>query len=180
MTRGAVGSLAVAGFLSLASTVAAQDGKSVALAKQLAAALDAAKLDSVAAKDPTAPDTYCAVLYFPGSQMLVVSAKYTAPQLLDARLVKKEYRDTYIDLNSASVPETKVFIQDAMADGIKAKREENQPFDSYEHGGKSTVFDSDWKRQKLSEQEYMKAFTAADERYSVILTTLLAELKKTS
>jgi hypothetical protein len=180
MTRVAVRLLPVVGFVLIASVGSAQDGKSVALAKQLAAALDAAKLDSLAARDPSAPDTFCAVLYFPGAQMLVVSAKYTAPQLLDTRLGKKEYRDTYIDLNSASVPDSKVFIQDAGADGIKAKREENQAFDSYQLGAKQTDFDGDWKRQKLSEQDYMKTFTTADQRYSVILTTLLAQLKKTS
>jgi hypothetical protein len=173
-------SLAAAGWLLLSSAAFAQESKSVALAKQLAAALDAAKLDSIAAKDPAAPDTYVAALYFPGAQLLVVSAKYSAPQLLDARLTKKEYRDTYIDLSSASVPETKVFVQDGGADGLKAKHEENQTIDIYEAGGKSTTFDGDWKKQKLSEQDYMKTFTTADDRYSAMLTALLNQLRKTS
>lgn len=166
--------------LSFASAVSAQDSKSGPLAKQLTAALDAAKLDSIAAKDPAGPDTYCAALYFAGSPLLVVSAKYSAPQLLDTRLDKKEFRDAYIDLSSASLPETKVFIQDAGGDGIKSKREENQAFDSYEVGGKPTMFDGDFKRQKLTEQDYLKAVTAADDRYAQILTALLAQLKKTS
>ena len=173
-------SVAAAVVLFLVPAVSAQEGKSAALAKQLAAALDAAKLDSIAAKDPTAADTFVAALYFPGAQLLVVSAKYSAPQLLDARLGKKEYRDTYIDLSSASVPESKVFVQDGGADGLKAKREENQAFDIYELAGKPTVFDGDWKRQKVSEQDYMKAYTAADDRYSAMLTALLAQMKKTS
>ncbi len=42
------------------------------------------------------------------------------------------------------------------------------------------MFDGDWKAQKLSEQDYMKAFSAADERYAQILTALLAQLKKPS
>jgi hypothetical protein len=166
--------------LSCAPAVSAQDSKSGALAKQLITALDAAKLDSIAAKDPSAADTYCAALYFAGSPLLVVSAKYVAPQLLDTRLGKKEFRDTYIDLSSASVPESKVFIQDAGGDGFKSKREDNQAFDSYEVAGKPTMFDGDFKRQKLSEQDYLKAFTAADERYAQILMALLAQLKKTS
>ena len=57
--------------------------------------------------------------------MMVVSAKYSVPQLLDDKLAKKDYRDVYIDLNSASIPETKIFIEDLGADGLKAKREEN-------------------------------------------------------
>jgi hypothetical protein len=100
--------------------------------------------------------------------------------LLDARLGKKEFRDAYIDLSSASVPESKIFIQDAGGDGIRAKREENQAFDSYEVGGKPTMFDGDYKRQKLSEQDYLKAFSTADDRYTEILTALLAQLKKPS
>ena len=173
-------SLVAAVSLTAASAASAQEGKSASLAKELSAALDAAKHDSVAAKDPTTPGTYVAALYFPGAQLLVVSAKYTAPQLLDERLVKKEYRDTYIDLSSASVPETKVFIQDAGADGLKAKREENQAFDIYEAAGKSTIFDGDWKKQKMSEQEYLKAFASADERYAAMLAALIAQMKKTS
>jgi len=166
--------------LSLAGTAFAQDAKSVALAKELAAALDSAKLDSIAAPDPSSPDTFVAALYFANMQLLVVSAKYTAPQLLVAKVAKKDYRDVYIDLNSASVPESKIFVEDLGADGLKAKREENQPFDTFEQAGKRTVFNSDWKAQKLSEQDYMKAFSGADEQYVHILMALLAQLKKTS
>jgi len=178
MTRVAV--VAVALTLSMSATAFAQESKSVALAKQLAAALDTAKLDSLAAADPSSPDTFVAALYFANMQLLVVSAKYTAPLLLIAKVAKKEYRDVYIDLNSASVPESKIFIEDLGADGLKAKREENQVFDTFEQAGKRTVFDSDWKKQKLSEQEYMKAFSGADDQYARILTALLAQLKKTS
>ena len=166
--------------LSYAPVLSAQESKSAALAKQLIAALDAAKLDSIAAKDPTGADTYCAALYFAGSPLLVVAAKYAAPMLLDARLGKKEFRDTYIDLSSASVPESKVFIQDAGGDGFKLKREDNQAFDSYEIGGKPTLFDGDYKKQKLSEQEYQKVFSDADQRYTQILMALLGQLKKPS
>ncbi len=165
---------------SSGGSVWAQDSKSSALAKQLAQALDAAKLDSIAAKDPSAPDVYYGALYFPGSQLLVVSARYAAPQLLDARLAKKEYRDVYIDLNSASVAGTKVFIEDLGADGLKADRESNHPFDTYEGGGKRTMFNGEWKAQSLSEQDYRKAFAAADEQYTQILAALIAQLKKSS
>jgi hypothetical protein len=166
--------------LSAPAVASAQESKSAPLAKQLAAALDSAKLDAIAAKDPAAPDIFYAALYFPGVQLLVVSGKYSVPQLLTDRLTKKEYRDTYLDLNGASVPSTKVFLEDPGADGVKAKREENQPFDSFEADGKRTMFDGDWKKQKVSEQDYMKAFSAADERYTQILTALIAQLKKTS
>ena len=48
--------------LSLSAPALAQESKSAPLAKQLAAALDAAKLDCIAAKDPSAPDVFVAAL----------------------------------------------------------------------------------------------------------------------
>ncbi len=173
MTR--VRLLTVVLLLSFAGPAMAQESKSAALVKQLTAALDAAKLDSVAAKDPATPDMFYAALYFPNSELLVVAARYAAPQLLAERLRKKEYRDTYIDLSSASVQGSKVFVQDAAADGLSVKG-----FDVYEEAGKTMAFDGEWKKQKLSEQEYQKAFSAADERYSQILMALLRQLKPTS
>ena len=175
-TRIARGSLAALIALSAAAPVSAQDSKSAPLAKQLAAALDAGKLDSVAAKDPDAPDVFHAALYFPGLQLLVVSGKYSVPQLLGTRLTNKEYRDVYLDLNGAAT--AKIFIEDPGADGLKAKRESNQAFDQAEMSGKRTMFDGDWKAQKISEQDYVKTFTAADERYAQILAALLAQVKK--
>jgi hypothetical protein len=165
----------------LAPAVAsAQESKSAVLAKQLAAAMDAGKLDSIAAKDPAAPDVFVAALYFPGSQLLVISGKYAVPQLLNDRVGRKEYRDVYLDLNGAASADSKIFIEDPGADGLKAKREENQAFDQCEMAGKRTMFNGDWKMQKLSEDDYMKAYSAADDRYSQILTALLAQAKKTS
>jgi hypothetical protein len=158
----------------------AQESKSSSLAKQLAAALDAGKLDSIAAKDPSAPDAFVAALYFPGAQLLVISGKYAVPQLLTERVGRKEYRDVYLDLNGASSADSKVFIEDPGADGLKAKREENQAFDQCEIAGKRTMFNGDWKMQKMSEDDYMKAYSTADDRYARILEALLAEAKKTS
>jgi hypothetical protein len=172
------GALAAVFVIGLGGGALAQESKSASLAKQLAAALDAAKLNSIAAKDPAVPGVYIGALYFPGFQLLAISAKYSAPVLLDARLEKKEYRDAYIDLNSAAEPDSKMFIEDLGVDGLQAKREENRPFDGVESMGKRTAFDGDWKKQQLSEQEYMRIFSAADERYSQMLGALLAQLKK--
>jgi hypothetical protein len=158
----------------------AQESKSAPLVKQLAAALDAGKLDSLAAKDPSNADVYVGVLYFPGVQILAVSAKYAVPTLLDARLSKREYRDVYLDLYSAGAAGTKVFITDLGVDGVRARTQDDAAPDGYEVGGKTTSFDGDWDEQKMSEQEYQKAYAAADERYFQMLTALLAQLKKSS
>src|SRR5207244_10698110 len=136
--------------VSLSAGALAQEPKSASLAKQLAAALDAAKIDSIAAKDPNAPDVFIGALYFPGVQLLVVAAKYTVPALLTEKLGSKQYRDVYIDLNSASVPDSKVFVEDLGADGLKADRNENQPYDTYEAAGKRIAFDGGHKTQKLT------------------------------
>ena len=68
-----VAAAVVAAFIAVPAL--AQESKSSALAKQLTAALEAGKLDCIAAKDPAAPDIFYAALYFPGS-LLVVSDKY--------------------------------------------------------------------------------------------------------
>jgi hypothetical protein len=166
--------------LSVSATVLAQESKSAALAKEVAAALDAAKLDAIATKDPTNPDVFIGALYFPGTQFLVVSAQYTAPAHMNDEIDKKDYRDAYLDLSSASVPASKVFIEDLGANGLVAKPGDNQAFDTYEAGGKRTMFDGDWKKQQMSEDQYMKTFAAADDAYSKMLAALLAQIKKPS
>src|SRR5476649_1377985 len=90
-TRAVSHALVALVLLPAAAAASAQESKSAPLAKQLAAALDAAKMDSIAAPDPRAPDVFVAALYFPGMQLLVVSAKYTAPQLMTERLGKREF-----------------------------------------------------------------------------------------
>lgn len=157
----------------------AQDtSKSLALAKELTQLLDQAKLDAIAAKDPSAPDTFVAALYFPGSQLLVVGAKYQVPVLLNEKIAKKEYRDVYTDLNSAYVEGSKCFVMDIGADGLKAKKDESR-FDTCDIGAKSYAFDGDWKKQKMStEDEYNKAYSQSDERYAKMLSALIAQAKK--
>ncbi len=169
--------LAVLLLLFSSAAVRAQESTSAPLAKQLTALLDAAKLDSVAARDSSAADTYVAALYFPG-QLMVVSAKYSVPILLNQKLDKKDYKDIYIDLNSACIANTKILVMDLGADGLQAKREEGKPFDTFETAAKPFAFDGDWKAQKVTEAEYMKAFVESDARYARMLQALIGQLKK--
>lgn len=170
--------LAVVFALAPSRSALAQDSESSRVAKQLAAALEAAKIDSIAAKDPTRAGTYIAALYFSGTQLLVISAQYSVPTLLDQKLLKKEYRDIYLDLYGAPVPGTKVFIEDFGADGFKAKPDDSTAPDSYEAGGKRTAFDGDWNAQKLSESEYQRVLAAAGSQYSLMLKALLDQITK--
>lgn len=170
----------VASVLLLAPlTAAAQESKSAALVGELTKLLDARKLDSIAAKSAD-PDLFVGALYFAGSQLLVVSARYSVPERMQDQLTQKNYRDVYIDLNSASIPQSKIFISDLGANGLHARREDNQPFDTADIGGKSYTFDGDWGRAKISEDEYRKSFQTTEQEYLRMLEVLIAELKKTS
>jgi len=164
--------------LSVAAVAQAQDSKSGPAAKQLTQALDAAKLDAIAAADPADPGAFVAALYIQGSQLLVVSAKYAAPALLTAKLKTKEYRDIYMDLSSASVAGSKVFIIDSDCDGLARKPDGNAGPDSWEAGTQQVTFNGEWEKAKLSEDAYKKAFADADDKYVKILTLLTAQAKQ--
>lgn len=161
------------------AAASAQTGpKSGAAAKQLTEVLDRLKLDAIAAPDPADAATFVAALYFQGGQLLVVSAKYAAPTLLVAKLAQKDYRDIYIDLNAASMAGSKVFVMDQTCDGLVAKPGGDAAPDSWEQGTTTTVFDGDWRKAKMSEEDYVKTFAGADERYARILTLLAEQAKK--
>ena len=158
--------------------VAIQDTKSAAAAKQLTDALEAAKLDAIAAADPSDPATFVAALYIQGSQLLVVTAKYAAPPLLTAKLKTKEYRDIYMDLSSASIAGSKVFIIDMNCDGLVAKPGGDGPSDSWDAATQQVNFDGEWGKAKLTEDAYKKLFSGADDRYAKILALLTAQAKQ--
>jgi hypothetical protein len=161
------------------SAAYAQDAKSAALAKELAQLMDAKKLSAMAARDAAEPEFYVAAMYFSGSQMLVVGAKYAPAQLLDGKLLKREYQDVYIDLSSAGKAGTKIFVEDSGADGFKTDHDTNKAADSIEQGGKTSKFDDDWrKEQKVADADFKKLFDDADKSYCRLLTLLIAEAKK--
>ena len=176
-----VGCLVAAFVLLIAPALAhaQESSRSSQLATELTKLLDALKLDAIAAK--IQGDQYVGALYFPGSQLLVVKARYIVPERMDAQLAGKNYRDVYIDLNSASIKDTKVLVADLGANGLQsARRGNNQPYDTVDTGGKSYAFDGDWGKAKMSEQEYTKAFQTNDAEYAQMLEALVAQLKKTS
>jgi len=163
----------------MSSAAYAQDSKSVTLAKELGQLLDAKKLSAVAARDASEPEFYVAAMYFTGSQLLVVGARYSPAVLLDGKLLKREYQDIYIDLSSAAKAGTKVFVEDAGADGLKIDHENNKAPDSLEQGGKQTKFDDDWKKeQKIKDEDFQKVFADADKLYCRLLTALITEARK--
>jgi hypothetical protein len=152
-----------------------QESKSAPLARQLVQVLDAAKLDSMAAADPTTGG-FVAVLYIPGTQLLVVSGKFQAPDIGTHRIGKKEFRELYMDLMGASVAGSRQFATDVSCDGIVFKPGNDTPGDTWERDNKTHVFEGA-KKAKLSEDDYMKAYSEADAQYARFLELLLAQAK---
>lgn len=158
------------------STAFAQESKSSQLAGEVAKLLDAGKLGAIAAK--LGPDEYVGALYFSGSQLLVVKARYIVPERMDVQLASKNYRDVYIDLNSASVAGSKTLVADFGVNGLQPRRRDKLAADTVDLAGRSYAFDGEWGKAKLSEQEYLKIFQTSDAEYVRMLEALAAELKK--
>src|SRR4249920_3061932 len=171
-------SIALAAILLLATAASAQDSKSATSVTELVKMLDSMKLDSFAVKG-SSPNEYVGALYFPGSQLLVVSAKFDTPWRADSLLEMKNYRDLYIELNSASMPQSKVFVSDLSANGLRSKKD-GTVYDTADIAGKTFNFDGDWKKAKITADDYTKTYSTTDEQYTQMIQVLLAGLKKSS
>ena len=170
----------LAGFVFLGiltGTASAQTAPSADLAKQLVTTLSGAGLDAIAARDPEAPDRVVAALAFPGSQLLVVAAPYTDGASVDAWLANRMYRDVYSALQQPSITTGKVFFQDLGCDGLQSGTGGTVDI-MYENGRTQTIFDGDWKKQKLSETAYRQRVREADARYASLLSALLGAVPK--
>ena len=152
--------------------------KSAPLASELVKLLDSMKLDAVAGSRGV--NEYVAAMYFPGSQLVVVNATTSVPDRMKYLILQKSYKDLYVELNGAVDQASKTFISDLGANGLQFKREKNQPFDTVDVTGKTTAFDGDWRKAKMSEQEYTKIYVTHDEAYSQMLQALIDTLKKPS
>jgi hypothetical protein len=181
VSRHALTAAAVVALLLATGTVSAQQptSRSAVLATELVKLLDQMKLDAVAANRGPA-DEYVGALYFPGSQLLVVNAKSSVPDRMKYLMIQKSYKDLYVELNGAVDQQSKTFISDLGANGLRFRREKNQPFDTVDATGKSFAYDGEWRKAKMSEADYTKAYQAHDEAYSQMLQALIETLKKPS
>jgi hypothetical protein len=168
---------AVAILVSATATIArpAEESRSAAPVKQLVQVLDTAKLDSIAAVDPSSPNRFVAAIYIAETQLLVVSAQYSAPALLLDKIKLGDFRGVYMDLHTAATTGTKIFVQDMGPDGLFSKSDNG---DSWEEAGKTTTFDGQWKKSKSTEAEYTKTLSDADERYAKMLSLLLTQVNQ--
>jgi hypothetical protein len=164
-------------FVLASAVVIGQDSLSAPAAQELSTLLADRKLEAMAAKDPQEPDRFVAALFFPENQLLVVSARYAAPSLMDERIAKQQYREIYADLQGASIPESKVFFQDLGADGLHPEAEQVVDL-MYEKGVTQTIFNGP--KKGVTEKAYAEKFRHADATYSRLLSLLIGELRKSS
>lgn len=162
--------------LFLVPAAAHAQSKSGELAKQLSQLLDERKMESFAAADAENAGVFVAALYYPGTELLVVSAKHFNPTALTEKLAQKNYQDAYADLNAGALAGSKLLVMDTFADGLVATPKGSNAPDSVE-GTVSITFDGNWKKAKQTEEEYMKAFQTADAAYAHALEILIAKLK---
>ena len=142
--------------------------------------LDSMKLTSVASKD--ADLHYIGALYVPGVQLIVVAAKCSATDRMNYLLSMKEYRDAYVDLNSASrarVANVSSPISAPTVCSSNARRISRSTWST--SAGKSMSFDGEWGgKDNVSREEYTKTYESTDEQYTQMLQALIEVLKKSS
>jgi len=162
-----------------ATPSASEESRSAAPAATLTASLDRLKLEAIAARDPEDPGRYIAALYIPGSQLLVVSAPYAAPAVLDKKIAEGKYMDAYVDMQSVADHRGHFFVVDMNADGLTRICGLEQAFDSTTVESATPIaFDGNWKAQRLSQDDYDAAFRTNDERYARMLGVLTAALAR--
>lgn len=154
--------------LSLGSA-AAQEAESASLAAQLAELMTNGQLEAVAGKDTVDEDRYVAALSFPG-QLIVVSARYEVPMYIEGKIANGEFREVYLDLNSASIVGTKVLITDVGANGLLA---DDASVDTFDNG--SDVLRLDGVGLGMSREEYRSAVGDADQQYARLLRVLISQ-----
>ena len=150
---------------------------SSALAKQLVEAMSSAGMDALAMRDPANSGRAIAVLAFPQSQLLVIAGSYPDASSLDALLSNRMYRDVYAGLQQPTVSDGKVFIQDMGCDGLDPRGEANVDI-MYENAKTQTIFDGNWKKQKISQSAYEERARQAEARYARLLSALIAAAQK--
>jgi hypothetical protein len=158
--------------------------ESAAKAKELAALLQAKKLEAFAARDAMQPGRYVAAIVVPGVQLLVVSAAYSRVNDIEYSLYNKKFQDAYLDLKSGALSTDRFFVDDAMCDGLVAVPGKNPLHDAVHMDGAKVVFDGDFvdpkkkNTKKIPEDVYRKNFATADMRYAKALDLLITELKR--
>ena len=155
----------------------AQSEATQTLAAEFTKQLGSRELTAFAAPLPDDSSRFVAALHIPGVQLLVISGRYQVPVLLRELIAKHYYRQVYLDLIAAGERSGRVFVEDLGADGLRAHRERDRPFDiTWRDAVQRTLYNSNWKEQQLSEDEYRARFTKDAAEYGQVLRVLLGAL----
>ena len=144
--------------VALVGQAQAQESESAPLAVELAELLSASWMGAIASRDTADEDRFVAALAFPGT-LLVVSARLEVALYVEQKIADGQYREAYIDLNAASIPETKVLITDTGADGLSGG---DDSADMVDTGSGAARYDGD---------------ADADAQYARMLRALIAEAR---
>ena len=158
-------------------SVAAQApaSSSATVTAELVKLLEERKLDAAAGRLGT--DEFVGAMYFPGSQLVVLSAKTSVPNRMTYLLLQKSYKDLYVELNGAIDRESRVFVSDLGANGLKFRHGKGEAPDTVEAADGTMTLNGEWRKAKISEAEYAKRYQGHDERYKRMVEALLVALK---
>jgi len=160
----------------------APSATSPAKVKELISLLTSKKLETFAA--PEGGPKFVAVFHVPGVQLLLASASYGRPLDFDYYMFHKKYQDMYQELKSSPLSVEKFFVEDTLADGLIVIPGKSTAIDVVTIGGDRRTFDGDFadprrkNQKKIPQDDYFKAFSAADARYAALLDVLIAAVKK--
>ena len=161
-------------FAMWAAMLTATQASSPDLAAELVRLMNERKITALAASDPADEGRFVAAMVT-GPQLLVIRARYSAPALLRERILKSEYQQIYGDLHSAGDRQGRMFVLDSGADGLKLAKDSSDV--SWRNAETQTIFNLDWKGQKLREAAYRQTFEEDEKVYAEMLATLLNAAK---
>lgn len=153
-----------------ARSAAAEDWQSAEATRMLLERMQSSQLDAVAVRDPETPERFIAALRLPG-QLLVVSATHPSVELVAQRLAQGAHRDVYMDLQGTPAQESKFFIHDMEADGLRLGGR-GDAYDMIYDAGQVIACDGRWKQTKLDKDAYRERLELADGRYARMLGLL--------
>jgi hypothetical protein len=147
---------------------------SVGAAERLVRQMQRQRLDFVAARDPADDGRYVAAMRNGDYQLYLIAARHKQPALIDTRLARRQYERVYRQLETASLREGRLFVQDLNGLGLRASAGPGEAFDIvYVSAEQRTAFHGDWQGQGLSREAYERAFVSADACYTRALEILL-------
>jgi hypothetical protein len=144
------------------------------LAAELVRLMNERKVTALSARDPADEGRFIAAM-LAGPQLLVIRARYSAPALLRERILKSEHQQVYGDLHSAGDRQGRMFVIDSGANGLKLGKDSSDV--SWRNAETQTIFNLDWKGQKLKEAEYRRRFEEDEKGYAEMLGTLISATK---